>query len=352
MEVTTTLSFNATTAWRHALFLLCLLLIPTGVAADAHQPAKADIQKAVQQAHDKFKGNRDGKNASYIPALAKVPSQLYGVAVVTVNGDVIETGDSGYEFAIESASKPFTAALVAEQQGIDVLPSKIGVNATGLPFNSVIAIELEPARTVNPLVNAGAIATVSLLQPKGDFDAKWKAILDNMSAFAGRSLSVNEPVYKSEMDTNQHNRAIATLLQSYDHMWDEPTKSTEVYTRQCSVNVTARDLATMAATLANGGTNPVTGKRVVSPEVVRHILAVMATAGLYDSTGQWLWLVGLPGKSGVGGGIIAVAPGKMGIGAFAPPLDEAGNSVKGQMAAKFLSETLGLNLFKSEPAGS
>lgn len=317
-------------------------------AQPSRRPSDADIEKAVKEAHQKFQGNTEGKNADYIPALAKVPSTLYGISVVTVDGQTIEAGDTSVPFAIESISKVFTAALVAEQQGVKVLQDRIGVDATGLPFNSVAAIEINTRkRTVNPLVNAGAMATASLVQPKGDFDAKWRAVLDNMSAFAGRSLEVNEEVYKSEAATNQHNQGIAVLLLSYEHMYDDPIKSCDVYTRQCSVNVTARDLAVMAATFANGGINPVTKKRVVSAEVVRHILAVMATAGLYETTGDWLWAVGLPGKSGVGGGIIAVAPGRLGIGTFAPPLDAAGNSVKGQLAVQYLSETLHLNLFDS-----
>lgn len=325
-----------------------------GILVAAQSPGRlseAAIRTAVDEAHAKFRGNSDGKNADYIPALAKVPSNLYGITVVTVDGQVFEAGDTTVPFAIESVSKVFTAALVAEQQGVAVLEEKVGVDATGLPFNSVAAIELnQRKRTVNPLVNAGAMASVSLVQPKGDFDAKWKAILGNMSAFAGRTLSVNEEVYTSEAATNQHNQGIAVLLQSYEHMYDDPIKTCDVYTRQCSVNVTAKDLAVMAATFANGGTNPVTGAKVVSPEVTRHILAVMSTAGLYETTGEWLWAVGLPGKSGVGGGIIAVAPGRMGIATFAPPLDAAGNSVKGQLAVRYLSETLGLNLFASTPA--
>jgi glutaminase len=342
---------------RHRLmWLFAIVGVATAVltARVPKQPALAappQLRTAVDQAYEKFKGNTDGQNADYIPALAKVPSHLFGISIVTVDGTKVEAGDTRVPFAIESVSKVFTAALVAEQQGSSVLEEKIGVDATGLPFNSVAAMEInQRKRTVNPLVNAGAMATASLVRPKGDFAAKWTAIFDNMSAFAGRTLDVNEEVYTSEAATNQHNQGIAMLLLSYNRMYDDPVKTCDVYTRQCSVNVTASDLAVMAATLANGGVNPVTSRRVVKPEVASHMLAVMATAGLYENTGNWLWDVGLPGKSGVGGGIIAVVPGKMGIGTFAPPLDGAGNSVKGQLAVQFLSETLKLNLFSSTPA--
>ena len=329
--------------------VLVAALVATVTAQSIGRPTDTEIQKAVTDATDRFKANADGKNADYIPALAQVPTTLFGVVVVTVDGQTFQAGDTDVPFAIESISKVFTAALVAEQQGVEVLRQKVGVDATGLPFNSVSAIELNPrVRTVNPLVNAGAMATASLVQPMGDFDAKWRSILANMSAFAGRPLDVNEPVYASETATNQHNQAIAVLLASYGHLYDDPLKTCDVYTRQCSVNVTARDLATMAATLANGGVNPKTKARVVGIDVTQHLLAVMATAGLYDTTGDWLWAVGLPGKSGVGGGIIAVVPGKMGIATFAPPLDDAGNSVKGQLAVQYLSDTLGLNLFRAD----
>ncbi len=333
---------------RVSAILATIALAATLAAQTSTRPSNGEIQKAVTEAHQRFRGNTDGKNADYIPALAKVPSNLFGVAVVTVDGTTIEAGDTNVPFAIESISKVFTAALVAQQVGVKVLQEKVGVDATGLPFNSVAAIEInQRKRTVNPLVNAGAMATASLVQPKGDFDAKWRAILDNMSAFAGRTLEVNQEVYTSEAATNQHNQGIAVLLQSYRHMYDDPIRTCDVYTKQCSVNVTAKDLAAMAATLANGGINPITKKPVVDPGVTEHILAVMATAGLYENTGDWLWAVGLPGKSGVGGGIIAVVPGKLGIGTFAPPLDTAGNSVKGQLAVEYLSDRLNLNLFRT-----
>ncbi len=305
---------------------------------------KDSLQKAVNATIASFSGVKDGKNADYIPALAQVPSRLFGLAVVLADGTVIEAGDSRQEFAIESISKVFTLARVLDQIGPAALRQKIGADPTGEPFNSVMAIELHKGKPQNPFVNAGAIATTSLVAAKSK-DDRWAQIISTYGDFAGRPLTVNEVIYKSEADTNQHNRGIAWLLQSYGYMYSDPMEATDVYTRQCSVNITAADLATMGATLANGGVNPRTGKQVVQSSNVPKILAEMCMSGLYDSTGDWMYKVGLPGKSGVGGGILAVVPGKLAIGAYSPPLDEFGNSVRGQLAAQALSEQFGLNLF-------
>jgi len=230
---------------------------------------------------------------------------------------------------------------------------RIGVNATGQAFNSIIAIEQNKAShpAMNPLVNAGAMSTVALL-PERDPGSKWENLLGTYNAFAARPLRVNEPVYQSESETNTRNRAIATLLESYEVIEGEPSTPLDLYTRQCSVNVSAKDLAVMGATLANGGMNPISKQQVVKPETVSHVLAVMATAGLYETTGAWLYRVGVPAKSGVGGGIVAIVPGKFAVGAFAPPLDEAGNSVRGQAAITALLDQLDVNLFASRPLAS
>ncbi|WP_431267582.1 glutaminase [Dankookia sp. P2] len=212
-----------------------------------------------------------------------------------------------------------------------------------------MAIELNADRTMNPMVNAGAIATTSLV-PGRSHAEKWCFLLDGLSRFAGRGLAMDEAVYASEAATNQRNQGIARLLQGYGRMYCDPDEATDLYTRQCAVNVTARDLAVMGATLADGGVNPVTRERVLDADRCRRVLAVMATAGLYEQSGDWLYEVGLPGKSGVAGGLVTIAPGKGGLGTFSPPLDEAGNSVRGQLATRFLSEQLGLNLFASRPA--
>jgi glutaminase len=303
----------------------------------------------VTEAHDRFKSINEGENADYIPALATVPSDLFGVCVVGTSGTAYTAGDTDYEFSIQSVSKPFVFALVCQAVGEDEAREKLGVNSTGLPFNSVIAIERASDGTTNPMVNAGAIAAASLA-PGSTADAKWQFIQEGLSRFAGRELTLDDEVYMSEAAANQRNQGIANLLQSYERIYFDPLEATDVYTKQCSLNVTAEDLAVMAATLANGGVNPVTKNRIIDAVHCQHVLAVMVTAGLYENSGDWLYETGLPGKSGVSGGIVTVSPGKGGLGAFAPPLDKAGNSVKGQLTARFLSEQLGLNLFASRPA--
>jgi glutaminase len=311
-------------------------------------PTSEVVEQLVKLTYEKFKSDQSGVNADYIPALAKVPSDMFGLCVVGVNGKVHAVGDVDYQFSIQSAGKPFVFALVCEAIGIEDARAKIGVNATGLPFNSIIAIEQNPLRSVNPLVNAGAIAATSLV-PGETADAKWSAIQSGLSKFAGRKLEINQEVYESEAATNQRNVSISKLLFAYDRIYFEPEASVDVYTKMCSLNVTAKDLGVMSATLANGGVNPITKEKVVAASVCQHVLAVMATAGLYDTSGDWLYDVGMPGKSGVGGGIVCVSPGKGGLGTFAPRLDKAGNSIKGQLAARYLSEQLGLSLFASKP---
>lgn len=303
------------------------------------------INKAIKDSHSKFKDVKEGKNADYIPFLSKVDPNLYGIVIVTKDGKIYQTGDSKHEFGIESISKVFTLALALQERGEKMVMDSIGVNATGLPFNSVTAIEIQGQQPQNPLVNAGAIATVSLLTPKNDANAKWDKIQKHFNKFAGRELKVIDELYKSEAATDQHNEAIAILLQSYNRMYDNPMVALDLYTKQCSFGTSAKDLAVMAATLANNGVNPVTKEKVIDGKYIPQILAVMSTAGLYENTGQWMFKVGLPSKSGVGGGIIAVAPGHMGIAVFAPPLDKAGNSVKAQKTIEYLSDNLGLNLF-------
>lgn len=315
-----------------------------------HLPPTDEVRAVVAEAHERFRSIAEGENASYIPALASVPRDMFGVCVAGTNGTVYAVGDAAFEFSIQSVSKPFVFALVCHAIGEEEARKKLGVNSTGLPFNSVMAIELNADRTMNPLVNAGAIATTSLV-PGASAHARWQFIHDGLSRFAGRRLSVNLDVHRSEAAANRRNQGMARLLESYGRIYCDPLEATEIYTRQCSLNVTATDLAVMGATLANGGVNPITRERVVATVTCHHVLAVMATAGLYEKSGDWLWDIGLPGKSGVGGGIVTVSPGKGGLGTFAPPLDSAGNSVKGQLVARFLSERLGLNLFVSQSEG-
>ncbi len=310
-------------------------------------PSAEKIHTALSDAYAKYRDNKDGANASYIPALAQVPSDLFGLVVVTADGQFFEIGDTQYAFAIESISKVFSMALVMEELGAEALHAKVGADPTGLPFNSVIAVELHNGKPLSPLVNAGAMSTVSLL-PAKTADERWAKLLAGYSRFAGRSLAVIDEVYTSEAATNFHNRGIAWLLYSYGTMYSHPMEACDVYTKQCSVAITAKDLAIMGATLAASGVNPVSKERVVAADHVPHILAEMTMEGLYDSSGDWAFDVGLPGKSGVGGGILAVAPGVLAIGAFAPPLDRVGNSVKGTLAVQHIANALGLNVYAAD----
>lgn len=313
-------------------------------------PTPESVRATVREAYEKFKGDTTGKNADYIPFLAKVPSNLFGIVGLTTDGQSFSVGDVDYAFSIQSISKVFTLALAMEELGSDEVFRKIGCEPTGRPFNAVAAVEDMPGRTGNPFVNAGAIATTSLIKGPSA-PAKWEKILGFYSQAAGVKLALIDEVYKSEAATNAHNRGIAVLLESYERIYSDPLEATDIYTRQCSVGVTAKQLASMGATLANHGKNPVTGQQVIKREHVPHILAAMTMAGLYDGSGGWAWHVGLPSKSGVGGGILTIVPGKGAIVGFAPPLDQAGNSVKAQKAISHIAEKLGLNLFSPRSVG-
>ena len=313
-----------------------------------HLPTPDLVRSLVRDAHERFQPNGDGCNSDVYPALARVPAGLFGICVVGSNGAVYPAGDADYGFTIMSVSKPFVFALVCQLLGPDDVREKLGVNSTGLAFNSLSAIERSGDGRTNPMVNSGAIATTSLV-PGASLEHRWRFIRDGLSRFAGRTLTINDEVYRSASETNSRNQSIARLLQSYNRIYMDPAEATDLYTRQCSLDVSARDLAVMGATLADGGVNPVTGNRVVDGASCRYALAAMATAGLYETSGDWLFDVGLPGKSGIGGGIVTVSPGKGGLGTFAPPLDGAGNSVKGQLVARYLSDRLGMNLFVSQP---
>jgi glutaminase len=327
---------------------------PADVAADApyvstgHLPSPDAVRSLVAEAYERYRSNTEGESSQVYPALARVPGHLFGVCEVGTNGAVYAVGDSDYEFTIMSVSKPFIFALVCEALGPDRARDKVGANATGLAFNSLAAIEQGTDGRTNPMVNAGAIATTSLV-PGATLNTKWQFIHDGLSRFAGRRLPLNDEVYASASETNFRNQSIARLLQSFGRIYLDPAEAVDLYTKQCSLNVSAKDLAVMGATLADGGVNPLTRERVVDPSVCHYALAVMATAGLYETSGDWLYDIGLPGKSGIGGGIVTVSPGKGGLGTFSPLLDRAGNSVKGQLVARFLSRRLGMDLFVSKP---
>jgi glutaminase len=331
--------------------LMLLFIAVTTIAtskAVAQNLTKENIQKALDEAYAKFKDLKEGKNADYIKELANVDPNIFGIALVTTDGQVYTKGDITSMVSIQSVSKVFTMAKVIEEIGHQAVQDKIGVDATGMRFNSIVAVELQKGKEINPLVNPGAIASSSMINGS-DSAAKWKNILDVHSAFAGRQLSLNWPVYVSEAGDNLRNQAIAHLLYAYNRMYFDPVQATDIYTKQCAINVNAKDLATMAATLANGGFNPVTKKKIVSPETVKYTLPVMATAGLYDDSGIWFYNSGLPAKSGVGGGLLAVCPGKFGIAVVSPPLDAAGNSVKAQRVIQYVVEQLKVDPYFIQP---
>jgi glutaminase len=313
-------------------------------------PRREVVAAVVQEAYDKFRNETKGKNADYIPYLAQVDSNLFGIAIVTTDNQVITKGDVTFSFSIQSISKVYTLALAMEALGADKVFEKVGSEPTGRPFNSPLAVVDMPTHTGNPLVNAGAIATTSLISGR-DANDKWNKILDFYGRAAGDKLTLIDEVYKSEAATNTGNKALSMLLAKYDRIYADPFESVDIYTKQCSVGVNATQLARMGATLANNGINPVTGEQVIKAVNVPHILSTMTVAGLYDGSGGWAWNVGLPAKSGVGGGIVAIVPGKGAIAVFAPPLDEAGNSVKAQEVIDYVSEKLHYNLYSPASVG-
>ncbi len=308
----------------------------------------SQIEQAAREAHELYSKNLNGKNADYIPYLAHIDSNLFGISVCLLDGRTIEVGDTRYPFGIESVSKVYTAILVLRQYGADKLLSMIGADATGLPFNSIFAILLENDHPSTPLVNAGAIAACSMVQPTGHSGKKWEAIVNNITQLSGSAPKLIDELYRSESDTNFNNRSIAWLLKNYNRIYDDPDLSLDLYTRQCSLGITAEQLSVCGATIANKGLNPKTGLQVFDPAFAPQVTSLIATVGFYEHTGDWLYTSGIPAKSGVGGGIMGVLPGVMGIAAFAPPIDNAGNSVKAQLAIKYIMNKLGLSVFNGD----
>lgn len=308
----------------------------------------SQIEQAAREAHELYSKNLNGKNADYIPYLAHIDSNLFGISVCLLDGRTIEVGDTRYPFGIESVSKVYTAILVLRQYGADKLLSMIGADATGLPFNSIFAILLENDHPSTPLVNAGAIAACSMVQPTGHSGKKWEAIVNNITQLSGSAPKLIDELYRSESNTNFNNRSIAWLLKNYNRIYDDPDLSLDLYTRQCSLGITAEQLSVCGATIANKGLNPKTGLQVFDPAFAPQVTSLIATVGFYEHTGDWLYTSGIPAKSGVGGGIMGVLPGVMGIAAFAPPIDNAGNSVKAQLAIKYIMNKLGLSVFSGD----
>ena len=316
------------------------------LARTGRLPEELGVEQLVSEAHRRYAGLDLGEVADYIPVLAEADPGGFGISLVGVDGTVHGAGDIAHPFSIQSISKAFVFALVCEELGHEAVHERVGVNNTGLAFNSLIAMELNDGSPMNPMVNAGAIATTALV-PAASNEERWQRVCDGLSRFAGRELQLDEAVYRSEAETNHRNRAIGKLLQSYDRLDADPLETVDVYTKQCSLAVTAHDLAVMGATLADGGVNPLTGEQIVSAEVCRDTLSVLASCGMYERSGEWLFEIGLPAKSGVSGGIVAVSPGKGALGTYSPRLDAAGNSVRGQRVCAYLARALGLNLFAS-----
>jgi len=333
---------------RVLLVLLIAATVGTPMIASAQAIPSAEVlNRLVQEAYDRYKDIKDGATADYIPELAKVPSDLFGLAIVTARGDVYTAGDVNYSFSIQSVSKPFTAALVMQEQGnANAIAERIGVEPTGLPFNSILATQVLKPVSVNPLVNSGAIASVSMVKAK-DAQERFAKIMTFFQGLAGEKLTVLEDVYKSEAATNQRNRAHAYILAASERIYSDPMEAVDVYTRQCSIGVTAKQLGVMGATLANGGVNPISGVRILETRYVPKVLAIMMMAGFYNESGMWAFTTGLPAKTGVGGGIVAVVPGKMAIVGFSPRVNDAGNSVRSMRAIEYITDQLGVNLFGS-----
>ena len=327
---------------RYLTGFACWLFSATGVLA---APLNADdFQRAVDSAYKQFKDVKEGANADYIPILATVPREMFGVVIVTRDGQVYSAGELDYEFSIQSVSKPFTAALIMAEQGPKTIREKIGIEPTGLAFNSKLALEIYPERLVNPLVNSGAIVAVSLVNATSE-EERWQKVLGNISDYSGRDLKILDAVYKSEYESSWSNRGIANLLYNYKRLYSNPEEALRVYTKQCSIGINTKDLGMMGATLANEGVNPETGKRLIPQSHVPELLAIMATAGFYDESGEWMYSAGLPAKTGVGGGIVAIVPGRFAIATFSPPLNPAGNSVRGMRAIRYIAGHLGVGLY-------
>ncbi|MEU1281659.1 glutaminase A [Streptomyces sp. NPDC005805] len=302
------------------------------------------VTESLRELHARIGALSGGEVASYIPKLAQADPDDFGIALTSMAGRRYQAGKSDTLFTIQSVSKPFVYALALSDLGPEEMLRRVGAEPSGEAFN---AISLEPGtgRPANPMVNAGAVATTALVKA-ADPAARSARILDRLSAFAGRRLDYDEEVYASEAASGDRNRALAYLMRSAGSLEDDPYSVTDTYFRQCSVRVTAADLAVMAATLATGGRNPVTGERVVAQDVAVRTLAIMATCGMYDGAGQWLLNVGLPAKSGVAGGLIAVSPGRFGVALYSPPLDAEGNSVRGVAALTEMSERFALHLMQ------
>lgn len=307
--------------------------------------AAAPIRQTLNDLYNKNRDVHDGTVANYIPELAKADPNWFAISIVSADGQVVEVGDHQQPFSMQSVSKPFVFGLALEDHGRDEVLTKINVEPTGEAFNSVVLDE-KTNRPFNPLVNAGAIATADLVEGK-DFSERITRLLEMFSRYAGHPVYIDNSIFMSERTTGHRNRAIAHLMLNFGMVGDRIEESLELYFQQCSILTTCHDLAVMGATLANGGVNPITGERALQAEYVKDLLSIMLSCGMYDYAGEWAFRVGIPAKSGVSGGIVAVVPGQFGIGVFSPRLDSHGNSVRGVRVCQALSQQFGLHVFES-----
>jgi glutaminase len=306
------------------------------------QAAASPLRLALTEVHAVCQALVDGVVADYIPELARARPEWFGLGVVTLDGQVCEVGDVHHPFTIQSISKPLVYGLALDHHGLDAVLQRVGVEPSGDPFNAVM-VDQRSCRPHNPMVNAGAIATTDLIPGDGATE-RLRRLLETFRRYTGREVAIDGAVFTSERETGHRNRAIAHLMRNFGMLSSRIEESLDLYFQQCSILVTGRDLATIAATLANGGINPITGERAVEAAHVRHVLSVMYSCGMYDSAGGWAFEVGLPAKSGVSGGIMAVVPGQGGIGVFSPPLDSSGNSVRGVAVCRELARRYDLHL--------
>ncbi|MBX3420206.1 MAG: glutaminase A [Pirellulaceae bacterium] len=312
--------------------------------------AASPLRETLRAIHGNLRENQDGNVASYIPELLKADPNHFGISVVSVAGQSIDVGDANVEFTIQSVSKPFIFGLALEDHGREKVLTKIGVQSVGEAFNT-ISLDESSNRPFNPMINAGAIAAADLVQGK-DYPERVGRMLEMFQRYCGRPVHVNNSVFASERATGHRNRAIAHLMLNFDMISSRLEETLDLYFQQCSLLVTCHDLAVMGATLANDGINPITGQRAVDEEYVKDLLSVMYSCGMYDFAGEWGYRVGIPAKSGVGGGIVAVVPGKVGIGTYSPRLDAKGNSVRGIKACQELAEKFKLHIFEGRSGGN
>ena len=327
---------------RHAVLVFVMMMTSVNCLA-CNRNLPTDIDQALSIEYQKYKGHTKGKVADYIPELAKVNPGLFAIVIVTVNGEIKSIGNADIPFAIESVVKPFVYALALQDKGEKLVTEEVGLNATGQRFNSMLAIEQSATHLQNPMVNAGAIQVNGLINGKNR-EEKWQRVLNFIQHTSDGNPYLGDSVYQSEMATNQHNRAIAELLNSYNMIKGDPVDAVDRYTKACSIMVTAKQLALMGATLANDGVNPLTHQRVIAHHVVVDVLSEMTINGLYENSGKWFWTVGIPAKSGVSGAILAIVPHQMAIVVFSPRLDESGNSIRAQEVITDLSKRWKLHL--------